>query len=104
MPVNVYPTPAALSKWIASSHKGNRLVYHLGHLLHDRKIHVTLARTGGSATVDVLPLQALQAAVMEAYREGLVILAQRKVAPDTFEYLAIRTRKYVKPPLVGEEK
>jgi len=43
--MNIYPTPADLTNWIASSHKGDRFQYHLGHLIHDRAFRVTLAAT-----------------------------------------------------------
>jgi hypothetical protein len=101
--MNIYPTPADLDQWIASSHKGDRFVYHTGHLLHDRAFRVTLAATGGFATIHVKPLEEIAAAVYDAYKTGYVVLAQHKVREDVYEYLAIRTKKYRKPPLAKEK-
>jgi hypothetical protein len=100
--MNIYRTPKELSEWIAQSHKGDRFVYHVGHLLHDRKFRVKLAGTGGFADVPVIPLQNIATAALEAYWSGYVVLVQKRLGEDTFQYLAIRTRKYVQPPMAGE--
>lgn len=100
--MNVYPTPKDLQRWIASSHKGDRFVYHTGHLLHDRKFRVFKASSGTFDTVEVKPLAAIADAAVEAYRDGFVVLTQHRIGPDLFEYLAIRTKKYRKPPLAKE--
>lgn len=97
--MNLYPTPKQLSDWIASSHKGDRFVYHTGNLLHDRRFRVALAATGGSTVVEVKPLREIAEAATDAYQQGYVVLAQHRIGEDLFEYLAIRTRKYKRPPL-----
>jgi hypothetical protein len=102
--MNLYPTPADLDSWIASSHKGDRFVYHTGHLLHDRAFRVTLAATGGYATIRVIPLEQIALAAVAAYEAGYVVLAQKKVSQDVYQYLAIRTKKYRKPPLAAKPK
>lgn len=96
--MNVYPTPKDLEKWIASSHKGDRFVYHTGNLMHDRKFRVNLTE-GGFKTVEVQPLADIANAAIEAYMAGYVVLSQHRVGEDLFEYLAIRTKKYKQPPL-----
>lgn len=103
--MNIYPTPDDLTKWIATSHKGDRFVYHLGNLIHDREFRVTLAATGGFANIRVIPLDKMANAAVEAYKGGYVVLAQHRLGKDVFEYLAIRTKKYAKPPMaVKKEK
>lgn len=97
--MNVYPTPKDLQKWIASSHKGEHFIYHTGHLVHDRKHRVYLATSGAYTTIEVKPLGDIADAAYHAYLDGFVVLAQKRLAEDVFQYLAIRTKKYVKPPL-----
>ena len=98
--MNVYPTPADLDQWIAKSHKGERFVYHLGNLMHDRRFKVTLGTSGGTTVIRNIPLGDVADAAIDAYQNGYVVLAQKRIGEDLFEYLAIRTKKYRKPPLM----
>lgn len=97
--MQLYLTPVDLQDWISSAHKGDRLIYHLGNLMHDKAFRVTLAATGGFTTVHNIPLTTISDAVLDAYKAGYVIIAQQRVAEDIFRYLAIRTKKYMKPPM-----
>lgn len=98
--MNLYPTPEDLDSWIASSHKGDRFVYHLGNLMHDKSFRVTLATTGGFTMITNVPLGKIADAALEAYEAGYVVLTQQRVGEDMFRYLAVRTKKYHKPPLM----
>jgi hypothetical protein len=100
--MHIYPTPTDLTNWIANSHKGDRFQYHLGHLLHDRRFKVTQARTGGSTLIDNIPLGEIADAAVRAYEDGFVVLVQHKISEDLYQYLAIRTKKYVPAPLMEE--
>lgn len=102
--MHVYPTPKELANWIAKSHKGDRFTYHTGHLVHDRAFRANLAHSGGFLKVRVIPLDNIAKAAVEAYEAGYVVLAQKRLGEDVFEYLAIRTKKYREPPLAGEPK
>jgi len=97
--MNIYPTPAEFDLWLSTSHKGDRFQYHLGHLMHDRAFRAYLAATGGFIVVHVKPLELIADYVVEAYKDGYVVLAQEKLADDIYRYVAIRTKKYRKPPL-----
>lgn len=98
--MNVYPTPAQFVSWIAQSHKGDRFQYHLGFLLHDRRFKVTSAINGTGIMIDNLPLGDIAAAVIAAYEEGYIVPVQKRLAEDVYQYLAIRTKKYVPAPLM----
>jgi len=41
--MNIYPTPADLTNWIAPRTRATGSSNHLGHLIHDRAFRVTLA-------------------------------------------------------------
>lgn len=98
--MNLHLTPLELTDWISSAHKGDRIVYHLGHLMHDKAFRVSLAATGGTTTITNVPLNAIADAAFEAYKAGFIVLAQQRVAEDIYRYLAIRTKKYAPAPMV----
>lgn len=99
--MNVYPTPAQFTQWIAASHKGDRFQYHLGFLLHDRRFKVT-STNSVSLMVENIPLGEIAAAVLRAYEDGYIVPVQKRLAEDVYQYLAIRTKKYVPAPLLEE--
>ena len=77
----------AFRAWLATAPAGARTVYHEGDLLTDRE------ETGdddASPGADALALRKTADAAMEAAEAGLVHLAQRRLGPGHFEYIAER--------------
>jgi hypothetical protein len=102
--MHVYPTPKELANWITKAHKGDRFTYHTGHLVHDRAFRANLAHSGGFMVVRVKPLDEIADAAVAAYEAGFVVLAQKHLGEDLFQYLAIRTKKYQPAPLEEKSK
>ena len=55
---------------------GGRIVYHTGNLIFDRDSYTNVKRIAGLAHT--------------AYKEGIVILVQRRAAPEVCDYIAQR--------------
>ncbi len=76
---------AAFTEWLDNADHGDVLIYHKGYLVVDR----------GDVTGDhpVEPYHSIALAAMQAKRNGLVLLTQRKRAPYAYDYIATRTRR-----------
>lgn len=72
-------THASVNELIAKMEPGQMLIYHVGSLMHDRLRGLHFQTVHGVAL-----------AAYEAYERGEVTLVQHKIAPLTFEYIAIK--------------
>ena len=72
-------TAAAINELIPTMEVGQAIVYHVGSLMHDRLRGPAFQTVHGAAQ-----------AAWDAYERGEVTLVQRKLAPLTFEYIAIK--------------
>lgn len=81
----VYLDPYQFDSWLALAHPRAQLVY---------------ARCRHGALYSVKPLRRR---VYGASHDGEVILAQRRIGPDWFEYVAIRASRDAPPKLFPNE-
>jgi hypothetical protein len=77
-------TSREFNLWMRSAYKGCKLIYHTGSLARARGEGKALAGT------DRAKVQELGDYAHIAYKTGEVTLVQRRVAPDCFDYIAIK--------------
>ena len=82
---------AALARWIEAAPAGAAAIYHRGHLAANR------APGSASGEHQRTRLARLAGAALEAARQGLAHLVQRRHGPNDFAYLAIKAS----PPARG---
>lgn len=83
-------SPQEFADWLKSSRRGDRLLYYLGFLCHDRSYERTIAPNVKTTVVNK-DLDRLAAAVWEAYENRQVIPVQSKLTHGVYEYLVVRT-------------
>lgn len=71
-------TRVALEERLLTAQPGDRIIYHVGHLGRDRKMGPNFAAIDNTGL-----------AAVEACNAGKVHLAQHRVMPDIYEYVAI---------------
>ena len=81
-------TSRAFDYWLAHGAPGSRFVYYTGFLGRDR--FVVNWRDGRPHVRLVEPLHSLALKVMDACEQGYVTLVQHRIAPEVFEYIAVR--------------
>ncbi len=89
-------TLATLEAWLKHAQPGDRFEYHRGSLANDRERVMNIPAIGTFAHVYVEPVNHLAKAMWRYYEQGKVTLVQEKVGPETFRYLAVKTRR---PPV-----
>jgi len=82
--------PGNVGYWLSKARPGEKLIYHIGNLMADRATLITEYRRGSAVvrTVNLEPLNTVATEVWRAYERGLVILSQKKLAPNLFQYEA----------------
>lgn len=83
-------TAATFEAWLDHARPGDRYEYHRGFLMLDREHVLNVPSIGQFAHVYVEPIHDLASAVWGAYKRGKVLLAQQKVGPSTYRYLAYK--------------
>lgn len=80
-------------KWLMVSQPNEVCVYHVGDLAQDR----AKGRSRGTATPQEVEqgkdANNLANAAWTAYKHGDVVLSQRKLGPNNYEYRATRTKR-----------
>lgn len=87
--------------WLRRASFLDQRIYHVGLLSEDRAETIyTTAHTLADGTVEYLretrpvePFDSIAALYLGAEMNGIVRLYQRRIAPATYEYIAIRTHK-----------
>ncbi len=74
--------------WCDHAEKGDKLVYHRGLLLADRMALDN--RDGRIISVIIEPIDRIAKQMWQAYRFGQVCLVQQKIAPFTYDYIAVK--------------
>jgi hypothetical protein len=70
--------------------------YHRGFLAIDREKVMVLPRFGGTAHVYFEPMHSVGVAAWIAYEQGRVVLAQKRIAPGVYSYIAFKRKKAMK--------
>jgi len=83
---------AAFELWLATARPGSSFVYHRGMLAADRESVALLPQYGGYVHVAHEPFHTLGLTAWLAYEQGKVVLAQRRVSRDTFDYIAFKRK------------
>lgn len=71
-----------LAKWAGAAERGERITYHIGHLATDRGI-------GKEVNA---PLVELSNTVMKLVGAEIILVAQKRIAEDKYEYIAISNK------------
>jgi hypothetical protein len=80
--------PKDFTAWLADAAKGASVIYHTGNVARDRKAWTD---RDGIKHKPIAGLDALAKAIARAAEGGVVALVQRRLAPDQWQYSAIRT-------------
>lgn len=64
---------------LSAARKGEKIIYHTGWLMTDRRFGPTFDRVHAVAT-----------AAMEAWNDARVHLVQRRLGPNVYEYIAVK--------------
>lgn len=75
--------------WLRNGDRGSNFVYHTGLLMADRVYAVPLP-SGSIGIVANVPISTLADYVYNAYKSGLVDLAQYKIGEGMYDYIAYR--------------
>ena len=71
-------------KWVEDAEPGERLSYYLGMLVSDRHF------IDGDGVPLGNPVDDIGRAAYAAYRKGKVVLHQQRLAPDVYNYIAVK--------------
>lgn len=85
-------TVAAFERWLGNSRSGSKFVYHTGNLAADRESVALVPQYSGYVHVIHEPFHSLGELAWLAYERRVVTLAQRRVSPTTFDYIAFKRK------------
>jgi hypothetical protein len=86
MNINLNEMQKTFSHKLAHAHRGTRIVYYRGDLMFDRYVEAI----NSPAFKSTRPLNALARLVMKEYEDGRCELFQRRVGPNTWDYIAVK--------------
>jgi hypothetical protein len=82
----------AFRRKFAAALPGTALPYYTGFLCHDSYLTITDPKTGAERSVAQEPAKSLGDKARRLYAAGQAELLQRRIAPGTFQYLAVKRR------------
>lgn len=84
----------AFAEWLTMRGSSPAVIYHEGNLAQDRRQYLLLTRPGGSTIYstdeDIAELDKIARLAQQAQADGKVTLAQQRLGPEKFRYIAFK--------------